>query len=93
MLLSRLMPSTQEGIGAVIEAYVTVESASGARDLRREILSARMAAETEHQLLLEIEWALESSVKSLLLGKPNGQEAAILDAIRARMAAASGSPR
>jgi len=52
-----------------------------------------MAAETEHQLLLEIEWALESSVKSLLLGKPNGQEAAILDAIRARMAAASGSPR
>jgi glutamate dehydrogenase len=93
MLFSRLMPATQDGIGAVIEAYVTVESASGARDLRREILSANMAAETEHQLLLEIELALESSVKSLLLGKPNAREAAILDVIRARMAAVLESPR
>ena len=62
------MVATGKDPGAIVTAYLTAEQASGAVALRQQVLDAAGDVKREHELLLQIEDALESAALALLSG-------------------------
>jgi len=67
-LLPRLMLASGKGLSEVIAAYLTVDRDTNACTRRQQILDAGLAAQPEHEALLEVENALESATLKLLGG-------------------------
>ena len=68
-LLERMMVAGKAGIGEVVTAYVDVDREAEAPELREALLGAGLEAAAEQEALLEIEEALEASVRDRLEGK------------------------
>ena len=83
--LARLTAGAKTGIGEVAAAYLEVERAASAPALRGEVLSAGLKAQAEHDLLREIEEALESSTVERLQGKTTTKAPKMLKEIGARL--------
>ncbi len=84
-LLAKLLSQTRAGIGEVVAAYLEVDRAAAAPALRADVLSAGLDAQPEHQMLWEIEEALESSTRDKLQGKARIEAPKILKEIRSRL--------
>jgi glutamate dehydrogenase len=62
--LARMMAATKKDAGAIITAYLEAETRSGAGDLRAQALAAHVEPLHEQEVLLQIEDAVEATVKS-----------------------------
>jgi glutamate dehydrogenase len=82
--LQRAMRASARVAGDVLVAYLAVDRASRAPELRREILAAGLPAAEEHGLLLAIEERLEPLALRRLAGAAE-QGQAELEAIRAQL--------
>jgi glutamate dehydrogenase len=83
--LSRMMAGGKGGIGEVVAAYVDVDREADAGRLRSDLLAAGLAAQPEQEALLEIEEAIEASVKDRLQGKKKVEAKKALADLRARL--------
>jgi len=83
--LSRMMSETKAGIGDVVTGYIDADREAGARELRAAILAGGLGARDEQEALLEVEAALEASVRDLLAGKKKIDAGKALRALRSRL--------
>jgi glutamate dehydrogenase len=67
-LIPCLMVASGKDLGAVVAAYLTAEHESGAAALRQHVLRHTGDVKREHELLLQIEDALEAATRALLEG-------------------------
>jgi glutamate dehydrogenase len=81
--VSRLTATTSAGIGEVLTAYLQAEREADGAALRARLLGSGLPAKAEHDLLLELEDALEALSRDALGGKR--VEGKRLDPIRARL--------
>jgi glutamate dehydrogenase len=65
-LVPRLMVASGRGIGDVVSAYLRAEREQDASALRARVLAAKADVHREHDILLEIEDAIEASCRALL---------------------------
>jgi glutamate dehydrogenase len=89
--LWRNMAASKAGIGEVLTAYVDVDRAAGAEDVRDLVEGAGLGAERESALLLQIEEKLESLTRERLGGQQSDASRA-LEAIRAQLAVPAAQP-
>ena len=83
--LSRMMAGGKNGIGEVVTAYVEVDREAEAGRLRADLRAVGLAALPEQEALLEIEEAIEASVKDRLQGKKKLEAKKGLADLRARL--------
>ncbi len=83
--LERTTAAGKAGIGEVVTAYVDVDREAEAQELREALLGAGLSAGAEQEALLEIEDALEASVKDRLEGKKTVAARKALKEIRGRL--------
>jgi glutamate dehydrogenase len=83
--LERMTVASKAGIGEVVTAYVDVDREAEAQALRDALLGACLSAGAEQEALLEIEDALEASVKDRLEGKKAIVAGRTLKEIRGRL--------
>jgi glutamate dehydrogenase len=83
--LERVMIQTRADIADVVASYLEVERGAGAGELREALFAAGRPAAEEHEALLEIEDALEASVRAVLEGKETIEAARALGALRAKL--------
>ena len=83
--LWRIMNESKAGIGEAVAAYIDVEREANGRELRDALFAAGGRAAEEHEALLEVEDALESSVLAVLEGKQKIEAGKKLKAIRTRL--------
>ena len=79
--LPRVMGAAGAGLAPVVEAYLEVDRASRAQELREAVLATGMKIEDELQALLSLEEALEGAVRARLEGKTD-DAATLLDPLR-----------
>jgi glutamate dehydrogenase len=84
--IGRMTGASKAGIGEVVTAYVEVDREAGAPELREAVLLAGLDAAAGQEALLEIEGALEASVKDRLEGKQAVAAGKALKEIRGRLA-------
>jgi glutamate dehydrogenase len=89
--LWRNMGASKAGIGEVLTAYVDVDRAAGAEDVRDLVEGAGLGAERESALLLQIEEKLESLTRERLGGQQSDTSRA-LEAVRAQVAVPAAQP-
>ena len=68
-LLWALAGGTEGDLGAVMQAYLTVDRGAGAPAARDQILRAGLAPEQEYEALLGVEGRIEQAVRDVLAGK------------------------
>jgi glutamate dehydrogenase len=83
--LSRVMATSKAGLGEVVAAYVEVEEEAGAGELRDAVWSAGLGARAQQDVLLEIEEALEDSIRTRLEGTKKIEAPKALKSIRSRL--------
>ena len=83
--LERMVAGGKSGIGEVVTAYVDVDRDAEAQPLREAVLGAGQTAAVEQDALLEIEDALEGSVRERLDGKKGTGARPALKEIRRRL--------
>jgi glutamate dehydrogenase len=83
--LERMVAGGKSGIGEVVTAYVDVDRDAEAQPLREAVLAAGQTAAAEQDALLEIEDALEGSVRERLEGKKGTGARPALKEIRGRL--------
>jgi glutamate dehydrogenase len=83
--IERMAAGGQNGMGEVVTAYVDVDRDAEAQPLREAVLAAGLRAAAEQEALLEIEDALEGSVRERLEGKKGTGARLALKEIRGRL--------
>ncbi len=83
--LERLMEGAKADIGEVLAAYVDVDREAQAQALREAVLSAGYKAADEQGHLLDIEEALEASVRDRLAGKKTTAAGRAIKDLRSRL--------
>jgi glutamate dehydrogenase len=82
--LSRVMAASKAGLGEVVKAYVDADREAQAGELRKAVLAKGLGAKGEQEALLEIDEALEESVRGHLEGHKKIEIPKALKAMRAR---------
>jgi glutamate dehydrogenase len=83
--LARMAAGGRSGIGEAVTAYVDVDRDAEAQPLREAVLGAGLTAAAEQEALLEIEDALEASVRERVEGKKGTGARRALKEIRGRL--------
>jgi glutamate dehydrogenase len=84
--LPRVLAATRAGVGDAVGAYVAADHAAGAADARSAVLRSGLGTAREHELLLEVEAALEAGALAALEGR--GMD--VVGAVQAVRAAVAG---
>jgi hypothetical protein len=60
--MSRLSAKSKAGLDEALAAYLKADRESGAGERRRQVLESGLAAQAEHEALLQIETSIEAQL-------------------------------
>jgi glutamate dehydrogenase len=88
--LPRMIAATSKDVGAIVAAYLEADAKSGATDLRARACAANYDAGREHEVLIDIEQAIEGLAVDLLNGQERDHDARF-SGVRASLAMTKGA--